>query len=62
MLLDPLRDPQQEVPVGICPICNRKVWPGDPAVKTRPRLALPTLIAQSRKIRKILISQKKWRN
>ena len=38
-LLDPLRDPQQEVPVGICPICTRKVGPGDPAVKAEVGIA-----------------------
>jgi hypothetical protein len=39
MTLNPLRDPQREEPVGICPICNRKVWPGDPAVKTECGIA-----------------------
>ena len=25
--------------MGICPICNRKVWPGDPAVKAEVGIA-----------------------
>ena len=39
MTLNPLRDPQEEEPVGVCPICNRKVWPDDLAVKTERGIA-----------------------
>ena len=34
MLLDPLRDPQEIEPVGVCPVCQCPVWPDDPAAKT----------------------------